>query len=331
MQTSARLVLVSIFFSLAAMPALVHAQASASKPSAAAGGAGGAKTGGAKPAAAGKAPAAASAEEGVRQAITAYGRALAKGDLQAMAKFWTPEGNYVGPRGQPVKAREALEKLAELEKGGLNGAIPRLALETESLRMVTPEVALEDGVCQLAPEGEEPIFRGHYLAVWVKQQGSWLLSSLRESVAPPPPQAERLAALEWLVGEWEADDDGKTITVSAKWTANKVYLLCEIVIERDERVIHRITQRIACDPLTKRLKGWTFDADGGLGEGFWTQQGDTWVNQSSGVTRDGRTTRAKFVYSDITADSFLLRSLDAEVGSESKPEFELHFKRLPPE
>ena len=76
--------------------------------------------------------------------------------------------------------------------------------------MITPEVALEDGICELTPEGQKPIFRGHYSAVWIKQQGAWLLSSLRESLAPPPPQTNRLAALEWLVGEWEADDDGAT-------------------------------------------------------------------------------------------------------------------------
>ena len=44
-------------------------------------------------------------QEGVRQAIAAYGRALAQGDVQAMAKFWTADGDYVGPSGRSVKAR----------------------------------------------------------------------------------------------------------------------------------------------------------------------------------------------------------------------------------
>ncbi|HTU24719.1 MAG TPA: nuclear transport factor 2 family protein [Pirellulales bacterium] len=328
MQTSIALSLFSSLFFWAATPASVHAQASGNRP-AAAGGAAGTKPGGNKPGAVGKTTPAASGEEGLRQVIAAYGKALAEGDMAAMAKFWTADGNYVDPRGRSVKAREALEKMVQLDKEGLKGSIPHLALETESLRLVTPEVALEDGVSELATEGEKPIFRGRYLAVWVKQQGSWLLSSLRESLAPPPSPVDRLNALEWLVGDWEADEDGNTITVSAKWTANKVYLLCDVVVEHDERVTHRFTERIAWDPLTRRLKGWKFDADGGMGEGSWTQHGDTWVVRSSGVTRDGRTTSAKNIYSDISTNSFTLRSAEAQVDGESKPEFELHFKRLP--
>jgi len=306
-----------------AVPAVVHAQAAPAKPSAATGGASGAKSGGVKPPAAGKAPAAASGEEGLRQVISAYDRAVAQGDLQAMAKFWTPDGDYVGPTGRATKARPALEA------GDAKGAASHLVLETKSLRMVTPEVALEDGICELKSEGEKPIFRGNYSAVWVKLQGAWLLSSLRESLAPPPSHATRLSALDWLVGEWEAVDGTATITVKSDWSDTKMYLLREIVVEREDRVIHRITQRIAWDPLTKRIKGWTFDADGSVGESFWTKQGEDWIAQSTGVTRVGQITSAKNVYSGITADSFSLRSSDAQVGQESKPEFELHFKRVP--
>ncbi len=46
------------------------------------------------------------------------------------------------------------------------------------------------------------------------------------------------------------------------------------------------------------------------------------------MTRDGQITTAKNVYSDITNDEFVLKSLEAQVGSTSKPEFELHFKRV---
>ncbi len=188
-----------------------------------------------------------------------------------MAKFWTADGDYVDPSGHVVNARKALEN------GSIDTSGPRLTLKTESVRMITADVAQEDGVCELTPEGEKPTFRGHYTAVWVRQQGNWLLSSLRESVAPPPSGVERLTALEWMIGEWEADDDGMIVTAKNSWTDNKVYLLREIVIERDGRVVHSLTQRIAWDPLTRRVKAWTFDADGGMGEASWTQQGDNWV------------------------------------------------------
>jgi uncharacterized protein (TIGR02246 family) len=301
---------------LSAVPAL--AQTPPTK-SATPGGAGAGKAT-PKPAAAGKASGAASGEEAVRQASAAYVRALAEGKPEAIAKFWTADGDYAGPSGHVVNARKALEN------GVIDAAGPRLTLKTESLRIVTPDVAQEDGTSELTPDGEKPIYRGHYSAVWVRQQGNWLLSSMRESASAS--HGDRLSELGWLVGEWEAEDGDATITISGNWIDNKVYLLREIVIERDGRVIHRVTQRTAWDPLTKRLKSWTFDADGGMGESLWTKQDDNWVVQTTGVTRDGQITSAKNVYSNITDNEFVLKSLDAQVGSASKPEFELHFKRV---
>src|SRR5262249_31663642 len=61
-----------------------------------------------KPASAGKATDAANSPEGVRQAITAYERALTEGDPQKIAKFWTADGDYAGPSGKVVNARQAL-------------------------------------------------------------------------------------------------------------------------------------------------------------------------------------------------------------------------------
>jgi uncharacterized protein (TIGR02246 family) len=302
---------------LLAAPAWVGAQTPPAKSGSAA------KAPATGPTVGGKSPPASGGEEGVRKAIAAYERALGEGDAEAIAKFWTADGDYAGPSGRVVNARKSLAS-GTVDPSGLH-----LKLKTESLRLVTPDVAQEDGVCELTPEGQKPIYRGHYSAVWVRQQGNWLLSSMRETVSPPPSGAGRLAALEWLVGEWTAENDGATITVTGNWIDNKVYLQREIIVERDDRVVHRVTQRIAFDPLTRRLKAWSFDADGGLGESFWNRQGDTWVVETTGVTRDGQTTSARNVFSDITDDAFVMKAVDAEVGGVSKPKLELHFKRIP--
>ncbi len=150
MQSPSGLVLITMV-ALWAAPAVAQAQ---SKPLAPAGGPSAAKPGGAKQAAASKATPATNPEEGLRQVITAYSRAVSQGDLAAMAKFWTADGVYVDPGGRHVTAKEALEKGTSDEHG------PSLALETETLRMVTPEVAIEEGICELKPEGEKPFSAG---------------------------------------------------------------------------------------------------------------------------------------------------------------------------
>jgi hypothetical protein len=44
--------------------------------------------------------------------------------------------------------------------------------------------------------------------------------------------------------------------------------------------------------------------------------------------RDGQTTSARNIYSDITPDTFTMHSVDAQVGDGSRPDLELHFKRV---
>jgi uncharacterized protein (TIGR02246 family) len=310
---------------LVTAPALASAQTPPARP-APAGGAAANKAGAPKPAAPAKNPPAADAEEGLRQAIAAYARAVAEGDAAAIAKFWTADGDYAGPSGRVVNARKALES------SSIDASGPHLTLKTETLRMITPDVAQEDGVSELKSEDDALLYRGHFAAIWVRQQGAWLLASLRETVAPPS-SADRLGSLDWLVGQWEAEDkdNGATITISANWIDNKMYLLREIVVEREGRVRHRLTQRTAWDPLTRRIKSWTFGSNGDVGEGFWSHQGKDWVVHSTVTTRDGRSAAAKSTYSDISADSFVFTSHDTEVGLGKKSEVELRFRRLPDE
>ena len=49
-----------------------------------------------------------------------------------------------------------------------------------------------------------------------------------------------------------------------------------------------VTQRIGWDPLTKQIKSWVFDSEGGYGDGLWTRKGNQWVIKSTGVLPDGR-------------------------------------------
>jgi hypothetical protein len=65
-----------------------------------------------------KAPAAAKADAkdespdlaAVRKTADEFAKAFNKGDAKAVAAFWTKEGEYVGPDGEVIRGREALEK-----------------------------------------------------------------------------------------------------------------------------------------------------------------------------------------------------------------------------
>jgi hypothetical protein len=51
-------------------------------------------------------------------------------------------------------------------------------------------------------------------------------------------------------------------------------------------------QIIGWDPLEERIRSWTFDGEGGFGEGTWTREGDRWLLRETGVAPDGTRTSA---------------------------------------
>jgi hypothetical protein len=76
-------------------------------------------------------------------------------------------------------------------------------------------------------------------------------------------------------------------------------------------------QRIGWDPIARRIKSWTFDSNGGYGDGQWSKQGDTWVVQASGVLPDGRTTTSTNFYHRDSADGCTWKSVDLRAGEKA--------------
>src|SRR4051812_9528723 len=81
----------------------------------------------------------------------AFVEAFQKADAKALAAYWTPDGDFTDQEGKHLKGREAIEKaFAALfaENKGL-----KLHIHSQSLRFVTPSVAIEDGVTAvISPE-----------------------------------------------------------------------------------------------------------------------------------------------------------------------------------
>src|SRR5258708_16446439 len=69
--------------------------------------------------------------------------AFHKGEAKALAAFWTPDGDYTDQTGRNLKGREAIAKAFQgffAENKGL-----KLRIDSDSLRFVTQDVAIEDG------------------------------------------------------------------------------------------------------------------------------------------------------------------------------------------
>ena len=274
-------------------------------------------------------------EQAIRAAGKAYQEALQRGDGKAIAELWTADGDIVDEQGTVTKGRDTATLIVPAAPGA---AEPQIDIRETSLRLLTPDVAIEDGNVRVTPPGAAAPLTGHYTATWVKQDGRWRIASLREYTFDGSPA--RLADLDWMVGDWTVIDNARkpagdakpptpTMEVSVRWNATKTFLLRDMKIAQGTTTLAHITQRIGWDPLARQLRSWMFDAAGAHGEGVWTKDGDTWVARTTAVQPDGTRTATLNVYHYDGKDRCTWQSFPTHVGGEQSPPVNMTMIRKP--
>jgi uncharacterized protein (TIGR02246 family) len=207
----------------------------------------------------------------------------------------------------------------------------KMEVKTESLRMLGNSLALREGTRSVTlDDGSQATNR--FVTVYVKQDGEWRVASVREYVADPEPTAhERLEALAWFVGEWVDEGSDSTISIRCRWSEDENFLLASYKVQQQGETTLNSQQRIGWDPLSRHVRSWIFDSDGGYGGGHWTQVDGRWIVKSTAVLPDGRTGTATFIYEPVDEDTCRLLGLDRIVGDVAEPDIEVTIVRRPPE
>ncbi len=258
----------------------------------------------------------------------AFVEAFPKGDAEALAAFWTADGDYTDEAGRCLKGREAIAK-AFRELFAENKDL-KLRIESESFRFLTPDVAVEDGVSAvIQPEGTPPN-RARYTIVHVKKDGKWQLSNVRESIYAPPTNHERLRDLEWLIGEWaEESGEHQGERLAFDWSENQNFVLGSFTTTARDIPVGNLTLWIGWDPLAKTVRSWMFDATGGFGGGTWTRDGDRWTVKSHAVTREGKKMTATYVLGRVDENTITLQAKDRTLNGNQVPDSkEFKLKRV---
>ena len=102
----------------------------------------------------------------------------------------------------------------------------QLTVNVEAIRLITPEVAIEDGTAELTSQQDEPL-KSTYTAVHVKKDGTWFLDSVPQETdtpSPPPEEPGRLDQLAWMVGSSLDEDENSTVQTEWEWAKNKHFL-----------------------------------------------------------------------------------------------------------
>jgi uncharacterized protein (TIGR02246 family) len=237
----------------------------------------------------------------------AFEAAYAKGDVKAVADFFTEDAHYTSDNGRTFDGRTAIESSVRAAFAKNDGA--KLAINLDSVRVLAPDVLLERGSTAVtAKDGETN--GALYTAVYVKKGGKWKISQLVETPQPDLTAHDQLSELGWLVGDWEDTDKGDNLTVRSQysWARSGNFLTCNVTVKRGAETTLEGWQIIGWDPIEGCIRSWTFDDEGGFSEGRWTREGDRWLQRETGVTPDGNRTAADITFSKRSNDRFTWES-----------------------
>lgn len=243
------------------------------------------------------------------------------GDAKAIARQFAPGAEMVDLEGNVVQGREAIERFyGEYFEHPLFKA----AIEIESLRFVGDDIAIEDGHLTFTSLDEDATLRSRYTVVHVRQEGEWQIVSSRDVINPRDHVAphEHLKALAWLVGDWIEEGGDSMVSTSCRWDESKNFLLTDYTVKAAGKTMMSGTQRIGWDPLTRQIKTWTFDSDGGYGEGYWHRDGERWLVKLTGVSADGRPGSTTQIHTRQSDHSRTWSAVDRVLGGEPLPDIE---------
>jgi uncharacterized protein (TIGR02246 family) len=253
--------------------------------------------------------------QAIRKATRDLARAFGKGDAKAVAAFWTPEGEYIGPDGEPLRGRKAIArayaKFFAADKG------LELELKPESIRFVGSDAAVEEGVAVRRWPGAKGQATSRYSTLHVRQKGKWLRAIVRESAEPEQASLKDVA---WLVGSWQASGKDREARLRFEWAEGKAFLRCRFTLKEKGKEAVSGMQIIGKDPVEGGLRSWVFDSTGGFGEGAWSREGQTWVIESTGTHADGTVTEATNLLTPQGKDAFTWQSVDRSADGEEKPD-----------
>jgi uncharacterized protein (TIGR02246 family) len=257
--------------------------------------------------------------DAIAKQAEAFLGAFEKGDARAVAAFWTEDGEYTDVAGRHLKGRAEIEK-AFADLFAANKGL-KARIESESLRFLTPDTALEEGVCDVFPASGAPPSRARFTNIHVKKDGRWLLASVKDSAYTPPSNYGHLRGLDWLIGDWAGETgDGEVEHISLAWSDTGNFVVGNFSTTVKDLSVGSAQKWIGWDPLAKHIRSWSFDDTGAFGEAVWTADGDKWHIKSTTVLQDGVKATATYIVSRGKNDSVDLEAKDRTLDGKPLPD-----------
>ena len=258
-------------------------------------------------------------EQAIRKDGETYAKAFNNKDAKAIAELYTVNAEYIDEQGAIIQGRAEIEE--SLKSFFAANPDCKLQLNILSVRLIGPNVAVEDGTTVIQVSKTTDPYITRYSAVHSKDAGKWLVASVRDYSLPQPDQHRtRMRQFEWMQGEWIHEGGDAVIHFNCKPIDGGNFLVRDFTIQIGGRDAISGSQRIGWDTQAGKFKSWVFDSDGGFSEGYWHQDDDTWVLKSSGVTAVGQSASSTSVYKLENPHTMTFQSVDHEVAGIEFPD-----------
>ena len=259
--------------------------------------------------------------------VADYVMAWNAGDVEALGRLWTADGELINTQGVAVD-RKAL--LAAKSAGG-EGGRSVLSVKVGKTRLLEPNVAMVDGETSLATSEGSVFERMRFSGVLVKQDGAWRIRLIHELSSRQPAPEEPLKDLAWLLGEWVGMGNGVRVHVASQLDMGNRYIMSRFEVEPENGEAYEAVQRIGWDPETRSIKSWFFDSRGSISSGAWEKNGDHWLVAITGTQYDGESISGTSAITRVDDNSYLRTLANTRVGGEAVPDQELRIFRVTPQ
>lgn len=268
-------------------------------------------------------------EAAVAREAEATIKAFNAGDAAALGAMFLDGGELVDEAGTVHAGRQAIASLFSGFFKKFPGAV--LEMQPTSTRPVGDALVVEEGERRITATDGAASAQVRYVVVRSKQGDRWPIASYHEFADDPlPTPREMLQSAAWLVGDWVDESTAGRTAVTFRWSDDGNFLLGDYEITGPDQEASRSTQRIGWDPVTGRLRSWTFDSDGGFSVGEWEATAEGWTVKSEATMPDGTLGSATMTIVPKDADHFVVRATDRIVAGVEEPDFELTIARRAP-
>ncbi len=262
----------------------------------------------------------------IRAGSLAFVAAFNQKDAKAVAALWTPDGEYTDDAGRKFQGREAIEM--GYAKHFADNPKVKLRLTIDSLRLLSESAAIEDGRAFVEPHTVGAPGVSKYSVVHVKQNGKWLMASVRDTWLPAPSTYDYVADLEWLIGSWTSEDHHVKTESVCRWVANKSFVERSFTTTQPDGATTTGVQIIGFNPQAGHVQSWNFSSDGGHAIGVWSPRENGWTAELQGMTGDGSATSAVNLLTRLDDNAYVWQSIQRTLGETALPDTkEVIFKR----